>query len=277
MLADDLPRPSTTPCVAGRPVWREDPRCRCVPDPCRGRDDPALLAGCGGSSASTTLPDPGSTASTSSPPQPSSSGDAMAGMPGMGEASASPSATLAGTVVHVDLVAGRPKVRPTAILEVRSGDTISIVATADKNFSGTKPHEIHLHGFNYLLKLPPGQTITKTFANQPKGPTRWRWRTPRCSCSASRSRSRPACHPRGCAAPRPRGQLPAGSAAAVLTTTSIATIQVISIVTGHVLGVFAAHDRSVRLFPRASPGGPVADHAADGRQHDRGLSLLFQG
>jgi len=35
----------------------------------------------------------------------------------------------------------------------------------------------------------------------------------------------------------------------VLTPTSIAVVQVVSIVTGHVLGVFSAHDRAVRLFP----------------------------
>jgi hypothetical protein len=35
----------------------------------------------------------------------------------------------------------------------------------------------------------------------------------------------------------------------ILTTKAIATVQVVSIVTGHVLGVFSAHDRAVRLFP----------------------------
>jgi len=34
-----------------------------------------------------------------------------------------------------------------------------------------------------------------------------------------------------------------------ITVGQIATVQVVSIVTGHVLGVFSAHDRSVRLFP----------------------------
>ena len=36
----------------------------------------------------------------------------------------------------------------------------------------------------------------------------------------------------------------------VLSATAISVVQVVSIVTGHVLGVFAAHDRSVRVFPR---------------------------
>ncbi len=35
----------------------------------------------------------------------------------------------------------------------------------------------------------------------------------------------------------------------------VATLQVVAIVVGHVLGVVAAHDRSVRLFP---PGRAVA-------------------
>lgn len=32
---------------------------------------------------------------------------------------------------------------------------------------------------------------------------------------------------------------------------ALAALQVIAVVTGHVLGVIAAHDRSVRLFPPA--------------------------
>ncbi len=65
---------------------------------------------------------------------------------------------------------------------------------------------------------------------------------------------------------------------AVLTTTSIATIQVISIVTGHGLGVFAAHDRSVRLFPRTKALiGQLPIMALMVGYTIGGLSLLFQG
>jgi hypothetical protein len=65
---------------------------------------------------------------------------------------------------------------------------------------------------------------------------------------------------------------------AVLTTTSIATIQVLSIVTGHVLGVFSAHDRSVRLFPRTKALiGQLPIMALMVGYTIGGLSLLFQG
>lgn len=64
----------------------------------------------------------------------------------------------------------------------------------------------------------------------------------------------------------------------VLTVTSIATIQVISIVTGHVLGVFAAHDRSVRLFPRTKAvAGQLPIMVLMVGYTIGGLSLLFQG
>jgi hypothetical protein len=64
----------------------------------------------------------------------------------------------------------------------------------------------------------------------------------------------------------------------VLTTRSIATIQVISIVTGHVLGVFSAHDRAVRLFPRAQAViGQLPIMALMVGYTIGGLSLLFQG
>jgi hypothetical protein len=35
-----------------------------------------------------------------------------------------------------------------------------------------------------------------------------------------------------------------------VSPTAIAAIQVLAVVTGHLLGVVAAHDRAVRLFPR---------------------------
>jgi hypothetical protein len=64
----------------------------------------------------------------------------------------------------------------------------------------------------------------------------------------------------------------------VLTVTSIATIQVISIVTGHVLGVFAAHDRAVRLFPRTKAVvGQLPIMVLMVGYTIGGLSLLFQG
>jgi hypothetical protein len=43
----------------------------------------------------------------------------------------------------------------------------------------------------------------------------------------------------------------------ILPAAVIATVQVLAIVTGHVLGVFAAHDRAVRLFPRGAVAAQV--------------------
>ena len=38
----------------------------------------------------------------------------------------------------------------------------------------------------------------------------------------------------------------------VVSTTTIAVVQVVSVIVGHLLGVITAHDRAVRLFPRRS-------------------------
>jgi len=113
-----------------------------------------VLAGCGGSSddsSSAAAPTPTPTHAT-----------APVGVP-------SPVPT-AGLVIHIDLVGGKPKTRPQPIVKVTKGETITIVATADKFYKGTTRYEIHVHGFDYKLELTPGQTITKTFtANQPAG------------------------------------------------------------------------------------------------------------
>jgi hypothetical protein len=62
----------------------------------------------------------------------------------------------------------------------------------------------------------------------------------------------------------------------VLTPTAIAVVQVVSIVTGHVLGVFSAHDRAVRLFPgRAAVVGQLPMMALMIGYTVGGLSLLF--
>ncbi len=64
----------------------------------------------------------------------------------------------------------------------------------------------------------------------------------------------------------------------VLTVTAIATIQAISIVTGHVLGVFSAHDRAVRLFPtKAAVLGQIPMMVLMIAYTFGGLSLLFSG
>jgi hypothetical protein len=138
------------------------------------------LAGCGGSSKteSNSTPPPvqsGPSAPASVAPSPSSSADSMANMPGMDHTdTASPSASSTSSsdaiVVHIDLVNGKPSTRPEAILKVKKSQTITIIATADKNYQGTEPYEIHVHGFDIPIYVPPGKTVTKTFtADQPKG------------------------------------------------------------------------------------------------------------
>jgi hypothetical protein len=41
-----------------------------------------------------------------------------------------------------------------------------------------------------------------------------------------------------------------GVDASFITPTNVATLQVVAVVLGHILGVVLAHDRAVRLFPR---------------------------
>jgi hypothetical protein len=120
------------------------------------------LAGCGGGSSDNS-------ASESS----SATGPAASGVPSPTVASSvgPPSPIPAsGLVIHIDLVGGKPKTRPEPIVKVKTGDPITIVATADKFYEGTTPYEIHVHGFDYKLELTPGQPVVKTFtANQPAG------------------------------------------------------------------------------------------------------------
>ena len=62
----------------------------------------------------------------------------------------------------------------------------------------------------------------------------------------------------------------------VISVGQIATVQMVSIVTGHVLGVFSAHDRSVRLFPtRSAVIGQLPMMVLMIAYTIGGLSLLF--
>ncbi|MGQ0463994.1 MAG: hypothetical protein ACT4QG_01620 [Sporichthyaceae bacterium] len=62
----------------------------------------------------------------------------------------------------------------------------------------------------------------------------------------------------------------------VLSVTAIATLQVVAIVTGHVLGVFSAHDRAVRLFPpKAAVLGQIPMMILMIAYTFGGLTLLF--
>lgn len=62
----------------------------------------------------------------------------------------------------------------------------------------------------------------------------------------------------------------------LVSATTIATVQVIAIVTGHIVGVVAAHDRAVRLFPpRRAIQGQVPLLVLMISYTVGGLSLLF--
>jgi uncharacterized cupredoxin-like copper-binding protein len=114
-----------------------------------------VVSGCGGSDNKSNVDgSAGAPAAT-----PSANSDSTAGMPGMDHSSmtASPSATPAGIVVHIDLVNGKPKVRPEAIVKVNKGETFTLIATSDKAY------EIHIHGYDKKLELTPGQVGTETF------------------------------------------------------------------------------------------------------------------
>jgi hypothetical protein len=64
----------------------------------------------------------------------------------------------------------------------------------------------------------------------------------------------------------------------VVSVTAIAVLQVISIVTGHILGVFSAHDRSLRIFDRQhAVVGQIPMMALMIAYTFAGLSLLFAG
>lgn len=64
----------------------------------------------------------------------------------------------------------------------------------------------------------------------------------------------------------------------ILTATTIAVVQVVAIVIGHVLGVFSAHDRAVRLFPpKQAVVGQLPMMVLMIGYTFGGLSLLFAG
>lgn len=121
-----------------------------------------LVSGCGGSGNKNNVDSSaGAPAATPS----AASNDSMAGMPGMDHSSttASPSATPSGVVVHIDLVNGKPTVRPEAIVKVKKGETFTLIATSDKAY------EIHIHGYDKKLELTPGQVGTETFVADETG------------------------------------------------------------------------------------------------------------
>jgi hypothetical protein len=63
---------------------------------------------------------------------------------------------------------------------------------------------------------------------------------------------------------------------ALVTPTGVAVLQVVAVVTGHIVGAVAAHDRAVRLFPpRLAGPGQVPLLALMVGYTYLGLTLLF--
>ena len=123
-----------------------------------------LVSGCGGSDSKNNVDSGSAAGAPVATPSASSGTDSMAGMD-HSSMTASPSASpsTAGVVVHIDLVGGKPKERPEAIVKVTKGETFTLIATSDKAY------EIHIHGYDKKLELTPGQTGTVTFTADQTG------------------------------------------------------------------------------------------------------------
>jgi hypothetical protein len=118
-----------------------------------------VVTGCGGSDNKSNVD------SSAGAPVATPSASSNGSMPGMDHSSMSPtpSATPAGVIVHIDLVNGKPKVRPEAIVKLNKGETFTLIATSDKAY------EIHIHGYDKKLELTPGQVGTETFVADQTG------------------------------------------------------------------------------------------------------------
>lgn len=121
-----------------------------------------LLGACGDDKASdavvppvapaiTSAATPSETPSASATPSESASAGASAGP------SESASAAAEGTVIEVNLVAGKPEPKLDLNQEFGRGDTVTVKITTDTAY------EIHIHGYDYSLDAKPGETVTKTF------------------------------------------------------------------------------------------------------------------
>lgn len=102
-----------------------------------------LVAGCGDDDDDTAAQDPTPTpvATAEASPSPSASATADADD---------------GRTIEINLVNGKPteKVGPT--VTVAEGEELTLVITADD------AQEIHVHGLDVYIKVPAGETVTKT-------------------------------------------------------------------------------------------------------------------
>jgi len=76
-------------------------------------------------------------------------------------ASAGPSETAGavaeGTVIEINLVAGKLEPKLDLNQEFEKGDTVTVKVTTDTAY------EIHIHGYDHSLDAKPGETVVKTF------------------------------------------------------------------------------------------------------------------
>lgn len=132
-----------------------------------------LLAGCGGDDdkaddavvppvqpavTSTATPTGTPSVDPSASATPSDSASASASPSGSASASADQ-----GTVIEINLVAGKPEPVLEPTQKFAKGDTITIRVTTDKAY------EIHVHGYDYSIDAKPGETVEKTFTLDKQG------------------------------------------------------------------------------------------------------------
>lgn len=127
-----------------------------------------LLAACGNDKTSDAVVPPVAPAVTSAatPSETPSAGATPSGTPSA-SASASPSqsadASAEGTVIEINLIAGKPEPKLDLNQEFKKGDTVTVQVTTDKAY------EIHIHGYDYTLDAKPGEVVTKTFVLDKSG------------------------------------------------------------------------------------------------------------
>lgn len=108
-----------------------------------------VLAACGDDDDDTAAQDPTPTpvATVTPSADPSSSAD--------------PSATASadaedGQTIEINLIQGKPSEKVGPTVSVAKGDKLTLVITSDD------AQEIHVHGLDEYIKIPAGETVTKT-------------------------------------------------------------------------------------------------------------------
>lgn len=129
-----------------------------------------VLAACGGGPEEPTavVPPPAAppvtvTETPSESPTTSATPSESAGPSASASASPSESAPAEGTVIKVNLVAGKPEPKLELNQKIFKGDTVTIEITTDQ------AQELHVHGFDFYLKAAPGETVRKTFVADKSG------------------------------------------------------------------------------------------------------------